>query len=170
LIHPQTALPLYHRLIIVYSWIRFCDKEVSTEQYLLGSGYSSLMTMAHRFLFYWLPLIMWILGIFLVSTLSTTSFPAESGVPIEYPLHITASFVLFLLLYRLFRSNHKNAALGGILLSSLVFTMIVSLSKECWQLLIPTRSFSMKDIIVDGGAATLAMMAASIGARGLFRH
>ena len=108
--------------------------------------------------FIWLPLIIWISGIFLVSSLSSNSFPSESRIPTEYPLHIIAFFVLFLLSYRLFRSNHKKAALGGILLSSLIFTMMVSFSKECWQLLIPTRSFSLKDIVVDGGAAILAMI------------
>jgi VanZ family protein len=112
--------------------------------------------------FIWLPLIVWIFGIFLVSSLSSNSLPIKAIIPIEYPLHIIAFFVLFLLSYRLFRSNHKKAALGGILLSSLIFTMIVSLSKECWQLLIPTRSFSLKDIFIDGGAAVLAMLAIGI--------
>jgi hypothetical protein len=101
---------------------------------VLVIGYSTVMAMANRFLFYWLPLIMWISGIFLVSSLPTKYFLPEHSIPIEYPLHITAFFVLFLLFYRLLRSNHKKAALGGILLSSLIFTMIVSFSKECWQL------------------------------------
>ena len=125
--------------------------------------------MANRILLYWLPLIVWICGIFLVSSLPSNSFPDESliSVPTEYPLHITAFFVLFLLFYRLLRSNTKKAALKGILLSSLIFTMTVSFSKECWQLLIPTRSFSLKDIVLDGGAAILAMIIVSIRANAI---
>ena len=45
-----------------------------------------------------------------------------------------------------------------IMFSSLILTMVVAFSKECWQLLIPTRWFSVKDIFVDGGAAILAML------------
>ena len=122
------------------------------------------LTMANRFLLYWLPLIIWISGIFLVSSLQSDSFPAESSILTEYPLHITAFFVLFLLFYRLFHSNNKKATLTRILLYSFILTIIVSLSKECWQLLIPTRSFSLKDILIDGGAAFLAMLLVSIKA------
>jgi len=124
----------------------------------------------NRFLFYWLPLIIWISGIFLVSSLPTDSFPTEYKIPIEYPLHITAFFVLFLLFYRLFHSNNKKAKITSILLYSFIFTILFSLSKECWQLLIPTRSFSLKDIFIDGGAATLAILLVSIKASRLFSH
>jgi len=120
------------------------------------------MAMANRFLFYWLPLTIWISGIFLVSSLQSDSFPAESRIPTEYPLHVTAFFVLFLLFYRVFQSDSKKATLKIILLYSFILTILVSVSKECWQLLIPTRSFSLKDILVDGGAATLAMLVVSI--------
>ena len=126
--------------------------------------YLSVVAMANKSLIYWLTLIIWISGIFLVSSLQSNSFPNESWIPTEYPLHITAFFVLFLLFYRLFQSNNKKAALKTILLYSFIFTIIVSLSKECWQLLIPTRSFSLKDIMIDGGAAFLAMLLVSIKA------
>ena len=127
--------------------------------------------MRNRFLFYWLPLTAWISGIFLVSSLQSDYFPAESTrISIQYPLHITAFFVLFLLFYRLFHSNNKKATLKTILLASFILTIIVSLSKEAWQILIPTRSFSLKDIFVDGGTATLAMLLVSIRASGLFSH
>ena len=76
--------------------------------------------------------------------------------------HIIAFFVLFLLFYRLFRSNGKKVLLGGIILSSFAFTLIISISKECWQLFIPGRCFSLKDIVVDGIAALLAMVVVSL--------
>lgn len=120
--------------------------------------------MAKRFLLYWLPLVVWISGIFLVSSLPSDSFPAEYKIPTEYPLHVTAFFVLFLLFYRVFQSDSKKATLPSILLYSFIFTIIVSLSKECWQIFMPTRSFSLKDILVDGGATTIAMLLVSIKA------
>ncbi|MBC8199056.1 MAG: VanZ family protein [Desulfobacteraceae bacterium] len=98
--------------------------------------------MAKRFLLYWLPLVVWISGIFVVSSLPSGSYPGKtwfSIIPMEYLLHITAFFVLFLLFYRLFHSNNKKATLTSILLSSFIFTIIVSLSKECWQIFMPTR-------------------------------
>lgn len=114
--------------------------------------------MKNRFLFYWLPLIIWISGIFYVSSLS--HFPCKfspfwSKVFGEYPLHLIAFFVLFLLFYRLLRFNNKT---DTIFLYSFAFTMTISLSKECWQILIPTRSFSLKDLMVDGIAALLALV------------
>jgi VanZ family protein len=121
--------------------------------------------MKNKFVFSWLPLIFWVSGIFLVSSIPSHYFPFPPGVsriPTEYLLHIIAFFVLFLLWYRLFQSNNKKAALKIILLFSFIFTMVVAFSKECWQLFIPTRSFSVKDILVDGGAATLAMLAVGI--------
>ena len=120
--------------------------------------------MANRFLLYWLPLLIWISGIFLVSSLPGNSFPSEFSILTEYPLHITAFFVLFLLFYRLLHSNNKKVTLKNILLLSLIMTMIVSFIKEAYQLLMPTRSFSLKDILVDGGATTLAMLFVTIRA------
>ena len=117
--------------------------------------------MSKRFLLYWAPLIIWTCAIFVVSSLPSNSIPStlpESRIPTEYALHITAFFCLFVLFYRLFNSNGKNSPLMTIMFSSLILTMVVAFSKECWQLLIPTRWFSVKDIFVDGGAAILAML------------
>jgi len=116
----------------------------------------------NRFLSYWLPLITWICGIFLVSSLpSNDSSQFKLGEP-SLHIHIIAFFVLFLLFYRLFQSNNKKALLGGIILSSFAFTLIISISKECWQLFIPGRCFSLEDIMVDGGAAFLAMLVVAV--------
>ena len=123
--------------------------------------------MRNRVLLYWLPLVVWISGIFLVSSLPSGSYPGKtwfSIMPMEYLLHITAFFVLCLLFYRLFHSNNKKATLTSILLYSFIFTIIVSLSKKCWQLLIPTRSFSVKGLLVDGAATTLATLLVTIRA------
>lgn len=81
--------------------------------------------MVNRCVVYWLRLIIWTFGIFLVSSLPSDFLPTASGVSTEYPLHITGFFVLFLLFYRLLQSSNKKTALKGILLSSFVFTLIV---------------------------------------------
>ena len=117
--------------------------------------------MSKRFLLYWVPLIIWICAIFVVSSLPSNSIPStlpESRISTEYPLHITAFFCLFVLFYRVLSTKEKGAPLTTILLSSLIFTMVVAFSKECWQILLPTRHFSLKDIFVDGGATILAML------------
>jgi VanZ family protein len=110
----------------------------------------------NKFLFYWLPLIIWILGIFFISSLPSNFFP-ESKI-LKYPLHPIAFFVLFLLFYRVFRLEDRKVLARDILLISFVFTMIISVFKECWQIFIPTRSFSLKDILIDEGAALLALI------------
>lgn len=123
--------------------------------------------MGNRFLLYWLPLIVWISGIFLVSSLPRDSFPqsadsfSQSKVISKFPLHIMAFFVLFLLFYRLLRLNSKKQ-LAGVLVSSFSLTMLISLSKECWQLLIPTRYFNLNDLLIDGGAAFLGILGVCI--------
>jgi len=115
--------------------------------------------MSKRFLLYWVPLIIWICAVFVVSSLPGSSFPMrESRIPTSYVLHITAFFCLFVLFYRLLSTKEKRTSLTIILLSSLIFTMVVAFSKECWQILFPTRHFSLQDIFVDGGATILAML------------
>jgi len=117
--------------------------------------------MSKRFLLYRLPLIIWICGIFVVSSLPGNSIPStlpESRIPTSYVLHITAFFCLFFLFYRVLNTKEKRVHLTTILLSSLIFTMVVAVSKECWQIFVPTRHFSLKDILVDGGATVLAML------------
>lgn len=119
------------------------------------------LRMAKRFLLYWLPLVVWISGIFVVSSLPGGFYPGKIGFSIistEYLLHITAFFVLCLLFYRVLEFKNKKPGLTNMILYCLIFTMIVSFSKECLQFFIPTRSFSMKDILVDGSAAGLAMI------------
>jgi len=118
--------------------------------------------MSKRFLLYWVPLIIWICGIFVVSSIPGNPSPSPSpqvgAFTHEYPLHITAFFCLFVLFYRMLNTKEKRAPLATILLLSLIFTMVVAFSKECWQILLPTRHFSLKDIFVDGGATVLAML------------
>ncbi len=56
-----------------------------------------------RLIFYWLPLVVWVSGIFVVSSLPGGFYPVKIGfsiIPTEYLLHITAFFVLCLLFYR----------------------------------------------------------------------
>jgi len=119
----------------------------------------------HRFLFYWLPLIIWITGIFLVSSLPSSSLP-QSKVFSHYSQHFIAFFILFLLFHRLFRSNGKAVPISFLL--SFIFTITVSFFKECWQILIPTRSFGLKDVLFDSIAAFLAMLV--VGVNGTARN
>lgn len=119
--------------------------------------------LVNRAVFYWLPVVVWIVGIFVVSAVPNISFPARTGsffIPTEYLLHITAFFVLFLLFYRLLGSGNRGVSVKGILLACLALTLLVSGLKECWQLMFPTRSFSVKDLLVDAGAAGAAMVVA----------
>ena len=116
--------------------------------------------MGTRFLLYWIPLIVWLSGIFLVSSLPTDSFP-QSRVMSSLTLHFMAFFILFLLFYRLFRYNSGKQLTGGVLLASFSLTILISFSKECWQLFFPTRSFSLNDLLIDGGAALLGILAVS---------
>ncbi len=114
----------------------------------------------NRFLLYWLPLIIWILGIFFISSLPNRVFPKFSY--LQYLLHPIAFFVLFLLFHRLFRLHRKGVSAKNILLTSFILTMIISISKECWQIFIPSRYFTLKDILIDGGVALLAMMVVKV--------
>lgn len=124
----------------------------------------------NRFLLYWLPLVGWISGILVVSALPGGAIPAGPDISLEYPLHITAFFVLFLLFYRLLDLRNKDTSVKSMLLICLVLTMLVAGLKECLQLAAPTRTFSLKDIMVDGAAATLAMGLASIRSAVLLRQ
>ena len=117
--------------------------------------------MANRLLLYWLPLMVWISGIFLASALPSHFFP-RSRVTGSFSLHVTAFFILFVLFYRFFRPTRGKQLAGGVLIVSFAFTLLISFSKECWQLLFATRFFGLNDLLIDGGAALLGMLAVCI--------
>lgn len=126
----------------------------------MGDGGEEGVSHMNRFLLYWLPLVIWILGIFVVSFLPSDSYPSETALPgisADYLLHVTAFFVLFLLWYRMFHTHEKEASVTRKLLLSLGLTVTVAVGKECLQIVAPSRTFSISDMLLDGAAALTAM-------------
>lgn len=115
----------------------------------------------NRFLLYWLPLGIWIVGTLVVSALPSGSYPKETALPgfsSNYLLHVTAFFVLFLMCFRLFHSQYKGASRLRTILLSLGITLLVAVCKECLQLVAPTRTFSVADMLLDAAAAVTALL------------
>ena len=108
-------------------------------------------------LVYRIFLILWILGIFYVSLMPN---PAQALLLSDQAnlsiLHSLAFFVLFLLFYFSLTNSSKNLRWKTLLIC-LVLTMTVSISKEFCQLFAPPRTFSFKDILVDGTTALVAL-------------
>lgn len=74
--------------------------------------------------------------------------------------HVTAYAGLYLLWFRAFR-RHFSARPGAAILWSLGFCLLTALVDEGHQALVPSRSGSLGDVILDFSAASLAALALS---------
>ena len=119
--------------------------------------------MKNRLMFYWAPLIILIIAIFVMSVIPNHYLLLEepsllSKIFNQYTQHLFAFFVLFVLCYRLFRIEFMKLSLFRMMLYSFLFTITISFSKEYLQLFIPSRTFNPVDILVDGVGALLGLL------------
>lgn len=120
--------------------------------------------MSHRtrmICFYWLPLLGWVGAIFTISLIPFESLwtsTVDGAPPSPGVMHTVAFFLLFLLIYNLLRQLRPAWPSTFLLSFCLVFTILVSITKEICQWPLAERSFSLGDLSVDF-MATLAGVA-----------
>lgn len=113
-----------------------------------------------RFTYYWLPVLLYCLIIFIQS-----SFPASEHVPdfdfSDKLLHAAAYAVLGLLLYRAFNTMDKRISPIRLAALSIFLTALYGVSDEIHQYFVPSRSAEFLDFAADaigGGVGVIAAM------------
>ena len=97
-------------------------------------------------LFYWGPVIVYMLGIFYISSMSSSELPGSDGVDLS-PLHIVEYFILSSLIYRAMESR-KLVQMERILLS-ILFAVAYGITDEFHQIFVPGRTFDFIDMIFN---------------------
>jgi VanZ family protein len=114
-----------------------------------------------RFFFYWLPVLLYCLLIFIQS-----SFPASEHVP-EFDfsdklLHMGAYAVLGFFLYRAFSAMDNGATTVRLIAMSIFLTALYGASDEIHQYFVPSRSAELLDFAADAIGGILGAMTAMI--------
>jgi VanZ family protein len=140
------------------------------------------MTASKPHLKYWIPVFIWMMFIF---WMSTGSFSAQNTSSIIEPIlrilmpsisartivmihgairklgHVTAYFVLGILLFRAFRGGLTELRILRWALSSFIVLVLYAASDELHQFFVPTRTASLYDVGIDvlGGTVALVLSA-----------
>jgi VanZ family protein len=114
----------------------------------------------NNFFFYWLPVLVYCLAIFVQS-----SFPATEHIP-EFDfsdklLHTGAYAVLGMLLYRAFHAMRKRPSTLSLILLSIFLTALYGASDEVHQYFVPSRSAELLDFAADAVGGIIGVMAAA---------
>ena len=114
-----------------------------------------------KFLFYWLPVLLYCLFIFIQS-----SFPASEHMPdfdfSDKLLHMGAYAVLGLLLYRAFNTMDKRTSTVRLVILSILLTALYGASDEIHQYFVPSRSAEFLDFAADAIGGILGAMVAVV--------
>lgn len=102
----------------------------------------------NNFFFYWLPVLVYCLAIFVQS-----SFPATEHIPefdfADKLLHAGAYALLAMLLYRAFDAMSKRPSTASLVLLSIFLTALYGASDEVHQYFVPARSAEFLDFAAD---------------------
>jgi VanZ family protein len=114
-----------------------------------------------KFFFYWLPVLLYCLFIFIQSSL-----PASEHLPdfdfSDKLLHAGAYAVLGLLLYRAFNAMDKRTTTVKMVILSVVLTALYGASDEVHQYFVPSRSAEFLDFAADAIGAILGTVMALV--------
>ena len=114
-----------------------------------------------RFTYYWLPVLVYCLIIFIQS-----SFPATEHIPgfdfSDKLLHAGAYAVLGMLLYRAFNAMQKRPSTAGLVILSVLLTALYGASDEIHQYFVPSRSAEFLDFAADAVGGIMGVMIAVV--------
>ena len=101
-----------------------------------------------KFLFYWFPILIYCLLIFIQS-----SYPSIKSVPelpyIDKVLHFFAYALLGALFLRAFKTTRIKNKLKLVLILSVLFSSLYGVSDEIHQYFIPYRNADLMDVLAD---------------------
>lgn len=118
--------------------------------------------MKKHFIRYWLPLLMYLVLIFYISSLPLNN-PQEKeikktfGVPNDIYEHLFEYGFLAILSFRLFANYKNNSISKKAIAFAILFTISYGIIDEIHQLFVPTRFFEIKDLISNSLGASIIL-------------
>lgn len=104
------------------------------------------------FFFYWLPVLLLMTTIFILSSRERISVADTyiENFTIFKTLHILEYGLLYLLIFRaMFKTFSKKVALQTIFIISIFIAILYGASDEIHQTFVPTRQGSIRDVFID---------------------
>lgn len=99
-----------------------------------------------KFFRYILPVLIWMIFIFYISSLSSPPGPPTGKIPyFSEMFHFIEFFILSFLSSRMF----KNYNVKNYFVFAIVFSILYAFTDEIHQLFVPFRAFEVKDLIID---------------------
>ena len=117
------------------------------------------MSRAFRFLFLWLPVLLYGAAVFYLSSLPR---PPVAGRFPDYVLHPVEYLGLTLLLVRALNGGFRSPLKGSLCLGAIALAVAYAVSDEIHQLHVPRRTASVKDVLSDTLGAVLAVGVAEV--------
>lgn len=108
-----------------------------------------------KFFRYALPVLIWMIFIFYISSLSHPPSPPAGKIPYfgEF-FHFAEYLVLSFLSLRMF----KNYNIKNYFVFAIVFSILYAFTDEIHQLFVPFRAFELKDLIIDSLGAVFVLV------------
>jgi VanZ family protein len=119
----------------------------------------------HHRIWLWLPVIVYMAGIFIASSISEPPVPQDVS---DTSLHEAAYFGLTLLLIRALARGRWEGVTWGTLAAAWVVAVLYGVSDEWHQSFVPNRSAELRDLIADAIGAFVAV--AAVGAWSIIRR
>jgi VanZ family protein len=106
------------------------------------------LSASKKFIYYWLPVIIYCLLIFIQS-----SYPSPESIPalpyIDKILHFVAYAILGVLFFRAFRTQRFKENINLVIVLSILSSSLYGLSDEVHQYFVPHRNADIMDFLAD---------------------
>ena len=112
----------------------------------------------NRFLWYWLPAILWMALIFALSTRQNVSVSEEFVIDflVLKSLHMVFYSILYFLLFRaLYSQKKKQSSTEDVLMKTALVAIVYAATDELHQMFVPTRTGRLQDVVIDSIAIFL---------------
>jgi VanZ family protein len=128
-------------------------------------GRALLKSPARQWTWLWLPVILYMIGIFVASSIADPPIPANVS---DVSLHEIVYFGLTLLLIRALAKERWSGITATTLLLAFAIAVAYGVSDEWHQSFVPTRQAEIRDLRADAWGAFAATMV--VGAWGIIRR
>jgi uncharacterized membrane protein YoaK (UPF0700 family) len=129
------------------------------------AGLALLKPTARQWIWLWLPVILYMIGIFVASSIADPPIPTNVS---DVSLHEIVYFGLTLLLIRALAKERWSGITAKVLLLAFAIAVAYGVSDEWHQSFVPTRHADIRDLRADAWGAFAATMV--VGAWGIIRR
>ncbi|MCP4650678.1 MAG: hypothetical protein GY853_11455 [PVC group bacterium] len=109
----------------------------------------------NKFVYYWMPVIIWAVLIFIVSSISTFPESIQPVISFDKFWHTVEYGILAFFLARAFKNSSREDFKRNFRLLAIIFTVFYAISDEFHQSFVPMRTASIIDVLFDSLGAVL---------------